>query len=508
MIKSVILEELKCCYTAEEFAANYNADFDTVSDDELESIFNKHCEKYKEVVTIGDLYDNYEDTAFVVNTPDGYQEVGVMFKKGEHPIVTLSTNEYKIRCSDIHLVQTPKGWMKSSDITCEHQLFTKNGYQNVVNHHVSKRPQVVYDFEVLHDNHRYWGGDGVSSHNCGKSYLSCSIARQAQKMGYSILILDSEGNYTSDFCERLGLDINKTMIRAVNTITETSQIITNLCDALMEQDEQYGRHNKFLIILDSIGNLTSTKEADDTRAASGTRDMTKQQQLKQMFRTCTQPLNLTQTPMVCVSHVYAQIGAYVPQNVMAGGNAAIYNSSVILELFASKLQDKDNDDAASKMNNNADVVKTGVLVTARPKKSRYSRGFRCKFQIPYFKSPNPYVGLESWLNWDMAGICRGTMLTDKEWEKLGGDSATVHSWELNGVTYHCQAKDTARGIVVKHLGRAVPLNGLFNKEVFTDEFLHEIDEKIIRPSFELPKQTADDDIEEIENLIEVGENNE
>ena len=29
-------------------------------------------------------------------------------------------------------------------------------------------------------------------------------------MGYSILILDSEGNYTSDFCERLGLDINKT----------------------------------------------------------------------------------------------------------------------------------------------------------------------------------------------------------------------------------------------------------------------------------------------------------
>ena len=160
------------------------------------------------------------------------------------------------------------------------------------------------------------------------------------------------------------------------------------------------------------------------------------------------------------------------------------------------------------MNNNAGVVKTGVLVTDKTKKSRYSRGFRCRFQIPYFKSPNPYVGLESWLNWDMAGICRGTMLTDKEWEKLGGDSATVHSWELNGVTYHCQAKDTARGIVVKHLGRAVPLNGLFNKEVFTDEFLHEIDEKIIRPSFELPKQTADDDIEEIENLIEVGENNE
>ena len=56
------------------------------------------------------------------------------------------------------------------------------------------------------------------------------------------------------------------------------------------------------------------------------------------------------------------------------------------------------------------------------------------------------------------------MLTDKEWEKLGGDSATVHSWELNGVTYHCQAKDTARGIVVKHLGRAVPLNAICSRK--------------------------------------------
>ena len=94
MNKSVILEELKCCYTAEEFAANYNADFDTVSDDELESIFNKHCEKYKEVVTIGDLYDNYEDTAFVVNTQTLWKDIATI-KIGDSLIfVPDPTGEY------------------------------------------------------------------------------------------------------------------------------------------------------------------------------------------------------------------------------------------------------------------------------------------------------------------------------------------------------------------------------------------------------------------------------
>jgi phosphate starvation-inducible PhoH-like protein len=33
----------------------------------------------------------------------------------------------------------------------------------------------VYDLEVLHENHRYWS-NGISSHNTGKTYISCAMA--------------------------------------------------------------------------------------------------------------------------------------------------------------------------------------------------------------------------------------------------------------------------------------------------------------------------------------------
>ena len=97
------------------------------------------------------------------------------------------------------------------------------------------------------------------------------------------------------------------------------------------------------------------------------------------------------------------------------------------------------------------------------------------------------------------------MLTDKEWEKLGGDSDTVHTWEFNGQTLHCMENDKARGIIVKHLGGSIDFKELFTEKVFDDEFLHTLDDLIIKPTFQLPNQDAWDDIEEVENLIDVGE---
>ena len=99
---------------------------------------------------------------------------------------------------------------------------------------------------------------------------------------------------------------------------------------------------------------------------------------------------------------------------------------------------------------------------------------------------------------------RGTMLTKSEFEKSGGESDKVHSWELNGETYYCLEKDTARGIVVKHLGKQVSFQEFFTKEVFTDEFLEALDENVIRPEFELPNQSSDEDIQDIESTIDVG----
>jgi len=44
---------------------------------------------------------------------------------------------------------------------------------------------------------------------------------------------------------------------------------------------------------------------------------------------------------------------------------------------------------------------------------------------------------------------------------------------------------------------------LFTDKVFTEEYLHWLDDNVIRPAFELPDQNAFDDVKEIEDLIEV-----
>jgi hypothetical protein len=144
-------------------------------------------------------------------------------------------------------------------------------------------------------------------------------------------------------------------------------------------------------------------------------------------------------------------------------------------------------------------------VTARPKKSRFTISRKVRFQIPYFKRPNPYVGLESYLNWENGGVCRGSFITEKEYNKLSdADKKKIHIFDFNGETKYVQEKDTARGIVVKHLGEAVSVTDFFSDKVFTEEYLKEIDEKVIKPAFELPNQSAFDDIKEIEDMIEIG----
>ncbi len=126
----------------------------------------------------------------------------------------------------------------------------------------------------------------AGSSGVGKSFLACSICREAQKMGYIPVYLDSEGAIDATFVKRLGVDPTKLIIKKVNTIFETSQFIIKLCEQLQKQEEKHGAHDKIIIVLDSVGNLTSEKERDDTLTGNQKADFTKAKDLKALFRVC------------------------------------------------------------------------------------------------------------------------------------------------------------------------------------------------------------------------------
>ena len=156
----------------------------------------------------------------------------------------------------------------------------------------------------------------VGDPGAGKSFLALSVCREAQKNGYTPIYLDSEGAQDVQTVSRLGIDTKKFMIKQVNTITEVSSFILNLTSKLDTIPEE--QRDKIIIVLDSLGNLTSTKEAEDIKELTGKRDMTKQQEVKALFRVCATPLAKLHIPFIVVSHTYSSM-SFIPQAVVSGG---------------------------------------------------------------------------------------------------------------------------------------------------------------------------------------------
>lgn len=336
----------------------------------------------------------------------------------------------------------------------------------------------------------------------GKSFLALSVCREAQKQGYVPIYLDSEGAQDTQTVTRLGVDPKKFMIKQVNTITEVSSFIINLCSALENVPEK--DRDKVLIVLDSLGNLTSTKEAEDIKELTGKRDMTKQQEIKALFRVCATPLAKLHIPFIVVSHIY-QTQDLFSKRVISGGTGINYNSSVTLMLSAAKLDgnDKENDKLAA--TSKSELTKTGVVVSATPQKSRFTIPQKVKFYIPFFKKPNQYVGLDQYMTWENSGIMRGKCYNEKEYEKLKpNEQSACEAFEYNGETMYAFPKDSSKYAVVRHLGCEVPLSELFTPKVMTDEWLRKFDEEVIKPAFELPDQSKfNDDFEEFaEDLLD------
>lgn len=196
---------------------------------------------------------------------------------------------------------------------------------------------------------------------------------------------------------------------------------------------------------------------------------------------------------------------YVSKNGIINHNSGIvYNASITIELSAAKLDDKENDNAAKQKAGTDNAVKTGVLVTAKPVKNRFARPIKIKFGIPFYKNMNPYIGLEQFMTWDNSGVCRGNLITQKDYDKLSeADKKKIYVFEFNGETKYCQPKDTARGIVVKHLGKQVSFIDFYTNEVFTDEFLKSLNENVIKPLFQLPDRNSFEDIKELEESLTI-----
>ena len=111
---------------------------------------------------------------------------------------------------------------------------------------------------------------------------------------------------------------------------------------------------------------------------------------------------------------------------------------------------------------------------------------------------NPYIGLEKYFSWNVCGIEKGKLYTQKDFDKeLTKNSKIADYFPFTFVDNNTgEVKDlvfvpssTGRWCI-KHLGKSIPSESqLFTRDILTKSVLIELDEKGIQPEFKYPDTT-------------------
>jgi len=162
----------------------------------------------------------------------------------------------------------------------------------------------------------------------GKSFIALSIARHAQKSGMGVIYIDTEYSIELADLPKYGVDNSPEKFKLINgnKVEEINILLTQLLDSLKEEKVKRGDIEPFLIVLDSVGQMSSNKEKEDLISGNIKVDMTRAKALAAMFRSINIDLGYLGIPMVVCNHVYLEQGSMYPQEIFKGGKALVYSS--------------------------------------------------------------------------------------------------------------------------------------------------------------------------------------
>ena len=154
--------------------------------------------------------------------------------------------------------------------------------------------------------------------------------------------------------------------------------LCELPDKYIDQDPS--DRKPLLLILDSLGMLSTTKEMEDTAEGKETRDMTRAQIVKAVFRVLTLKLGKAKVPLIITNHTYDVVGSMFPKKEMGGGSGLKYASSSIV--YLSRRKEKDG----------TEII--GNIIHCKNYKSRLTReNALVDVRLTYDKGLDRYYGL-------------------------------------------------------------------------------------------------------------------
>ena len=214
----------------------------------------------------------------------------------------------------------------------------------------------------------------------GKTFFVLGIVKQfldANPEG-GVIYFDTEAAVTKNMMESRGVDTKRVVISEPDTIQKFRHTALQIIEKYSAQPQ--AKRKPMMMVLDSLGQLSSTKEMEDTAEGKETKDMTKSAILKATFRVLNLKLAKIGVPLLVTNHVYDVVGAYIPMKEMSGGSGLKYTASTIV--YLSKRKDKDG----------TEVV--GNIVRAKLQKSRLTKeNSQVEVKITYSTGLDRYYGL-------------------------------------------------------------------------------------------------------------------
>jgi len=220
----------------------------------------------------------------------------------------------------------------------------------------------------------------------GKTFFALSVIKNFLDTNPENLVVfyDTEAAVTRSMMDARGIDANRVIICEVATLQQFRTHVIKILRAYEAKEDR----PQMLIVLDSLGMLSTSKEMEDSEAGKDTRDMTRAQLVRATFRVLTLHLAKVQVPLILTNHIYDVVGAYVPTKEMGGGAGLKYAASTIL--FLTKKQDK----AVTRTKDTNEIL--GNIIAVKTQKSRISReNAETQLLLTYEHGLDKYFGLLS-----------------------------------------------------------------------------------------------------------------
>jgi RecA/RadA recombinase len=217
----------------------------------------------------------------------------------------------------------------------------------------------------------------------------------------AVLFYDSEFGAPQAYFKTFGIDTSRVVHTPITDMEQLKFDITNQINALERGD-------RVIIVIDSIGNLASKKEAEDALDGKSVGDMTRAKQIKSVFRIITPHLTIKDIPLIVVNHTYMEQSMY-PKAIVSGGTGPYYSADNIFIIV--RQQEKEGGDL------------TGYSFVINVEKSRFVRE---KSKIPITVSFEG--GISTWSGLMEVALESGHVIKPKNgwYQRVDLDSGEVN----------------------------------------------------------------------------------